>query len=162
MRSQTWSVAGAAVVAAGVLMLGMAYATSGVVHAGNQIPCDATPTVFTDKAESLSVGNGAPAFQAAGFREECTATATPQQRLKTHTPTPTNTEAPKTNTPVPTPTQPAPTATPKAVSESVSVKPPNTGSGSGGSGSMTLWLLVLGTAAVALGGGTVLVGVRRR
>jgi hypothetical protein len=27
---------------------------------------------------------------------------------------------------------------------------------------MTLWLLALGTAAVALGGGTVLVGVRHR
>jgi hypothetical protein len=42
------------------------------------------------------------------------------------------------------------------------VKPPNTGSGSGALGDMTLWLLALGAAAVAVGGGTILVGVRRR
>jgi hypothetical protein len=166
VRSSKWMLIGASAVAAGVLMVGMAYVTSGVVDAGNAIPCDFTPVIPTATPPTVVVGADSvaagPNVVIASVRQECTETPTPPQRLKTHTPTPTDTETPKTNTPVPTSTQPPPTNTPKAASEAVSVKPPNTGSGTGGSGSMTLWLLALGTAAVALGGGTVFVGVRRR
>jgi outer membrane biosynthesis protein TonB len=177
MRSQTWTIVGAAVVAAGALMLGFAYATSGVVHAGSQIPCDATPVIPTATPVQLTFGTipgsdvamAGIVAQADSVVPQCTETPTPetpsptpQQRLKTHTPTPTDTETPKTNTPVPTSTQSPPTSTPKAASEAVSVKPPNTGSGIGGSGDITLWLLALGAASFALGGGAILVGVRHR
>lgn len=155
MRSQTWPMAGAAVVAAGVLMLGMVYATSGVVHAGvnAQVPCDQTPFTGTNP-DVVRVGIAA---QPDSVVPQCTETP---RKVRTHTPTATPTEPPKTNTPVPSTA--TSTNTPKAASEAVSVKPPNTGLGNGGSGDMTLWLLALGAAAVAFGGGAVLVGVRRR
>ena len=155
MRPNTWTSIGAVAVVAGVLMLGMAYATSGVVQAGNQVvPCDATATPTQGQLGQIQ------AFQAA---PQCTATPTTPRKLRTHTPTVTPTEQLKTATPAPTSTQPAPTNTPKAASEGVAVKPPNTGSGNGASGdSMTLWLLGLGGIAVALGGGALAVGVRRR
>jgi hypothetical protein len=158
VRSQTWTITGAAVVAAGVLLLGMAYATSGVVHA---VPaeCFQTPESFGSSPGS-DVAMAGIVAEADSVAPQCTETPTPQRKLKTHTPTPTSTETPKTNTPVP-PTA-TPTNTPKAASEAVTVKPPNTGSGGSAAGDMTVWLLALGGAAVALGGGTVFVGLRRR
>ncbi len=101
MRSQTLTIAGAAVVAAGVLLIGMAYATSGVVHAF-PAECFQTPFASTN-ADVVSVGILAQADSV----PQCTETPTPEtptpfRKLKTHTPTPTNTETPKTNTPVPT------------------------------------------------------------
>ncbi len=166
MKSNRWAFFGASAIAAGVFVLGMAYATSGVAHATiPQVPCDATS--FTSGQV-----DPAPDVAAAGIVAvadsvvPCTATPTtptPQRKLKTHTPTVTPTESPKTATPVPTNTQPVPTNTPKAASEAVSVKPPNTGSGDSLSGgNLSLWLAALGAMSVALGGGAVLVGVRRR
>ena len=158
MKSNKWMSIGATVALVGAIALGMAYASSGVVHAGNSVPCDATSTPV--RGTNLSGGND---LQAASVQQNCTETATPQRKAKTHTPTATATAEPKTATPVP-PTA-APTNTPKPVqgNEGVSVKPPNTGSGDGaGSGSASLWLLVMGGAAVALGGGAFVVGVRRR
>ena len=136
MKSNKWMSIGAAIVVAGVLALGLAHASLGVVSAGNCEGRCPTPT--------------APAAEPT------------RGKLRTHTPTATSTAAPKTNTPVP-PTA-APTNTPKPASgnEGVAVKPPNTGSGDAGSGTASLWLLVLGGAAIALGGGAFAVGVRRR
>lgn len=154
MRSNKWMLIGAFAIAAGALMLGYAYGTSGVVHAGNgQIPCDATATPTQGAIGQIQAFQQPPA---------CTATPTTPRKLRTHTPTATPTEQLKTATPAPTNT-PVPTNTPKAASEGVAVKPPNTGSGDGGSGDrMTLWLLGFGGIAVALGGGALAVGVRRR
>ena len=78
MRPNTWTLIGAVAVAAGVLMLGMAYATSGVVHAGGQQTCDGTVTP-----------NNIEAFQRL---PDCTATPTTPRKLRTHTPTATPTE----------------------------------------------------------------------
>ena len=144
MRSMTWTMTGVAAVAAGILMLGYAYGTSGVVHAGGQQKCNGT--VIPEDIQ---------AFQRL---PECSPTP---RKLRTHTPTATPTESPRTATPVP-PTA-APTNTPKAASEGVAVKPPSTGSGDGRpGGDLGLWLLGFGAVAVALGGGAVAVGVRRR
>ena len=97
-----------------------------------------------------------------------TNTSVPTVRLKTHTPISTNTAAATSTevpaTPAPVHTQaPAPTQ-PGGGTEGVGVKPPNTGSGSGSAGpsGASLWLLLGGIAVAATGGGAVLVGVRRR
>lgn len=157
MRSNTWTRIGASVVAAGVLMLGMTYATSGPARAGSQqISCDATP--FTD-----AQADPVPDVAAAGIVAEpdfAAATCTPTRKVRTHTPTSTPTELPSTATPVPSTA--VPTNTPKAATDAVAVKPPNTGSGSGVSGDITLWLVALAAAAVVLGGAALLVGARRR
>ena len=144
MRSNTWMLIGAFAIAAGVLMPGKAYGTSGVVHAANgQIPCDATATPIQGIGQIQ-------AFQAA---PECTATPTTPRKLSTHADRDAD-GAIEDRHPRRRPNTPAPTNTPKAASEGVAVKPPNTGSGNGASGdSMTLWLLGLGGIAAALGGG---------
>ena len=158
MNMNRWTVAGTFALVAGVLVLGLAYASSGVATAGN-IPCDATATP-TVGAESGQI----EAFQAP---PECTATptrsatATQPRQVRTHTPTATPTDVPVTVTPVP-PTEPPATSTPSSGNEGANVKPPNTGSGDGANGSGSLWLVVLGAASLALGGGAVLAGMRRR
>ncbi len=157
MNMNRWTAAGTFALVAGVLVLGLAYASSGVATAGNQIPCDATPTATFEPSGQIQ------AFQAA---PECTATATrvatnTPVKIKTHTPTATATSVP--NTPVP-PTEPPATSTPKPSSgnDAANVKPPNTGSGDGPGGGSSLWLVVLGAASLAFGGGAVLAGMRRR
>ena len=160
MRSGTWMLLGASLALAGVLLLATTQLNSTTVSAGNQ---SLTPTVRAIDPCAKTNSQGGSDLHAAAVQQNCTETATPQRKAKTHTPTATATAAPKTATPVP-PTA-APTNTPKPVqgNEGVSVKPPNTGSGDGaGSGSASLWLLVMGGAAVALGGGAFVVGVRRR
>lgn len=152
MRSNKWMLIGSSVVAAGVLMLGLAYAASGVVHAGNKVPCDATPFVPTATPDLRVFSQQTP---------ECTATPTPQRKLKTQTPTATNTETPKTATPVPPTVAPTNTPKPSAGNEGVAVKPPNTGSGGGAPGG-TDWFMGLGALLVLLGGGAALVGVKQR
>lgn len=157
MNMNKWTAVGTFALVAGVLVLGLAYASSGVATAGNQIPCDATAIPTVEEFGQIQ------AFQAA---PECTATATREAtntpvKIKTHTPTATATAVPKT--PVP-PTEPPATNTPKPSSgnEGANVKPPNTGSGDGAGSGGSMWLVVLGAASLALGGGAVLAGVRRR
>ncbi len=159
MRTNTWMVIGTSVAAAGLLVLGLAYATLGTANAGNT---SCAPTATPTQAP---VGEIQAAFQVA----QCTATSTTiptdtatPARLKTQTPTATSTQAPRTATPVP-PTVAAPTNTrvPANGNEGVSVKPPNTGSG-GGPGNGTTWVMGLGALLVVLGGGAALVGAKQR
>jgi hypothetical protein len=46
--------------------------------------------------------------------------------------------------------------------EGANVKPPNTGSGDDDGSDASMWLVALGAATLALGGGAVLAGLRRR
>ena len=163
LRLNKWMLSGAAAVAAGALMISMGYATSGVVHAGNQVPCGSTPFVpiATPMIEEDSIGSTGPDLTIASQREECTATPT-VGRLKTHTPTATSTPAPKTPTPVPPTIAPTNTRAPQNGNEGVSVKPPNTGTGGGASGGTSMWLLMLGAATIVFGGGALVTGMRRR
>jgi hypothetical protein len=135
MGRNTWMSLGASVVAAGILMLGAAFVTSGPASAG----LAPTPTA--------------------------TATATTVQIVRTSTPKVTSTAVPQTATPVPPTVASPSTSTPRpsAGNEGVNVKPPNTGSGASGSasGDLSVWLLVLGAASVAAGGAAVFAGVRR-
>lgn len=158
MRSNKFVTIGTAAIAAGVLMLGLAYMTSGTASAGNIVPCDATATATPQLGE----------IQAAFQRPPCTSTPVPTEtpgRLKTQTPsaTPTATSTMVPSTPAATNTA-APTNTPKPASanEGVALKPPNTGSGGAGSSNSTNWFLGLGALLVLAGGGAALVGARRR
>lgn len=165
MKLNRFTSIGVVAIAAAVVMMGMAYATSGVIHA-QSVPCDATPT---EEISSIQGGND---FQAAQIAPACTATSTQsatvtQGPFKTYTPTSSPTPAPSTNTPVPAPTQPPATNTPvppAAGNEGVAVKPPNTGSGggSGGGSAMPIWLLAAGLALAGIGGSAVFAGMRRR
>lgn len=160
MRSSKLITIGTSAVVAGVLMLGLAYMTSGTANAGNIIvvPCDATATATPQLGE----------IQAAFQRPPCTPTPIPTEtpgRLKTQTPsaTPTATSTMAPSTPAATNTA-APTNTPKPASgnEGVAVKPPNTGSGGAAPGNGINWFLGLGALLVLAGGGAALVGVKQR
>lgn len=153
MKSNRWTLTGVSTVVAGVLMLGAAYATSGVVSAGgNQTPCGATATpdpevISRDRAELVAAMLG---------QQECTETP---RIVRTHTPLP---SATATTTSVPATIAPTNTPKPSSGTDAASVKPPNTGSGGSVGSDLSVWLLVLGATSLAAGGGAVLAGVRRR
>lgn len=154
MKRNRWILIGASAAASGVLMLGVAYATSGVVSAGgNQTPCGATATpdpqvISGDRAELVAAMLG---------QQACTETP---RIVRTHTPLP-STTATRTATSVPATIAPPNTPKPSSGNEGVSVKPPNTGLGGSAGSDLSVWLLVLGVASLAAGGGAVLAGVRR-
>ncbi len=175
MRIRKFVGAGLAAMVVGGMLIGLSF-SSGAVEAGNQNPNCVTPpaasaTAVSDPtATSTTIPALAPNIVANAVAPTCVPpTATPTVKLLTHTPTatstpaatqtpgPTNTAAP-TNTVAPAPNTPAN----GAGNLGASVRPPNTGTGgSGGSGS-TLWLLVGGVALLAIGGGSMLAGVRGR
>ena len=67
-----------------------------------------------------------------------------------------NTPVASTSTPVP------PANTPTGGNEGAGVRPPNTGSGGAGTGYHGLWVMALGALLLAVGGGTLAIGSRRR
>ena len=158
MKIRKFTTLGAAGLLAGVMLLGVAASNHGAssVQAGNGCT---TPTVTINSSQQSTV------------QQPCvTPSEVPTEgRVKTHTPTQTST-AEATNTAVATSTPqvvntqaPAPSATrPSGGNEGASVRPPNTGSGGGTSGGAGIWLVALGAMLVALGGGSLIFGVRRR
>ena len=100
MKSSKWMLIGASAVAAGVLMLGMAYATSGVVHAGTTQPtCDGTQ-VPDNRGQISSAPDLAMVSQQLpdAPRRRPDAISEAEDAHADGPATPTNTEMPKTNT----------------------------------------------------------------
>ena len=161
---------GAAGLIAGVMLLGLAASnqTTSSVYAGSTPAPTNTPapTATLDACQQQALDIQAAVVQ---VPPACTATPQTPQTAKTHTPTVTTTPA-ATNTPAATTTSapatqaPAPSATrPGGGNEGVQVRPPNTGTGGGNaSGVSTTWLIALGAMLVAVGGGSLLFGARRR
>jgi len=144
-----------AIATLGALMMALAFVPIQRVSAGEITCVTGSPTPLPDSQAGV----------VAAVQELPTCTPT-RARIKTHTPTSTPTAAP-TDTPLPAtpaPTQPAPTATkPGGGTEGQGVRPPDTGTGATASGAtVDRSLLVLGTLFLALGGGSLLAGVRRR
>ena len=157
MRISKFTIAGSAVFAAGMLVIGMALSVGGnfasTALAGQVASCAPTATLVADSVQ---------------VAPSCTPTTV--VKAKTHTPT-TSPTAAATSTPVPaTPAPPNTPAPPAAATATKAgggvgaggVTPPNTGAGGSGGGSMEFALIAAGAVLAALGGGSVLVGVRRR
>ena len=153
---------GAAGLIAGVILLGLAASnqTRTPVYAGGLAISTNTPAPIATFDSCQNQNDGG---------QPCTATPETPQTAKTHTPTVTTTPE-ATNTPAATTTSvpatqaPAPSATrPGGGNEGVQVRPPNTGTGGGNaSGLSGSWLIAFGVMLVAVGGGSLLFGVRRR
>ena len=146
MKTNRWTMAGAALVLAGLAVMGtMAGFGAHPAAAG-----DPTPTV----AATCVVG------------QTCTTATGTVVRIKTHTPTITVTSV-ATNTPVPTNTSVPntavpPTRAPTGGNEGVGVRPPNTGTGGASSGNDSVWVMGLGALLVAGGASALAFGWRRR
>ena len=160
MNTSKLMLPGAAAIAIGAALLGLSFASPQGASAGNIVPCDSTPVTHGDSVSSLiaDTPTNTPT-------DTPIPTCTPV-KLKTHTPTNTATAA-ATQTPVPVtpaPTQPAATATqPGGGAGGQQVLPPNTGTGAMAAGSgIELPFLVAGMLLLVLGGGSILVGARRR
>ena len=166
MKLNRWILIGAPAAIVGLMLVGASFSVGEptVALAGDFTPtfaCDATVTP-TQEITQIENGNNLSAFQQ--FTETSTPTCTPTSKPKTHTPTPEPTEE-DTATPAPSNTPPPPppaTNTPTGGGAGV-VTPPAPGPGDAGSGSNTarMWLAA-GLALAFAGGGTFLVGVRRR
>lgn len=171
---------GAAGLIAGVMLLGFAASNradaSPVVLEATATDTPAA-TATLDACQQNSIAQHADIhFVSLSTGNACTATATStksatQGPSKTHTPTPSGTAAPSSTAAPTTPTAAAPAtqapapsaARPGGGNEGVQVRPPNTGSGDGAAaGGSGLWVIVLGATLVALGGGSLLFGVRKR
>jgi hypothetical protein len=167
--SKKFLLAGVAALSAGAMLIALAAVPSGgsTAFAGEEECVTFTPTnsptrTNTPTATNTTAPTDTPEPTQPPINAFGNLTQVPQLTCEpTNTPTRTNTPAPSATT--------APSSTPRPATNTPTgggagvVQPPDTGTGDGLRGGETsMWYLLAGGALLALGGGAVLAGAKRR